>query len=178
MVDIKGLDKARVLKALYDHSHVQGRGVLQAVPEGLVTVEYCAGLLEKQTYFDYLHGRVLKVELSGDEFDGRLYDLDCGEGAAQRAVDSIKEAPEGGEKKELTLEEKQELAKDAVEKVLGILEELPPDSLFAASMALRMILGGGTGMGMLSGIIGMSGPFMKPMGGPIERPFPFKGRFG
>ncbi len=24
MVDIKGLDKARVLKALYDHSHVQG----------------------------------------------------------------------------------------------------------------------------------------------------------
>ena len=26
MVNIKGLDKARVLKSLYDHSHVQGSG--------------------------------------------------------------------------------------------------------------------------------------------------------
>ena len=74
MVDIKGLDKARVLKALYDHSHVQGSGFLQAVPDGVVTVEYCAGLLAKHSYFDYLHGRVLKVDLSGDEFDERLYD--------------------------------------------------------------------------------------------------------
>lgn len=87
MVDIKGLDKARVLKALYDHSHVQGSGFLQAVPDGVVTVEYCAGLLAKHSYFDYLHGRVLKVDLSGDEFDERLYDRDCGKGAAQRAVD-------------------------------------------------------------------------------------------
>ena len=28
MVDIKGLDKARVLKALYEHSHVQGERIL------------------------------------------------------------------------------------------------------------------------------------------------------
>lgn len=48
MVNIKGLDKARVLKSLYDHSHVQGSGFLQAVPDGVVTVEHCAGLLEKQ----------------------------------------------------------------------------------------------------------------------------------
>ncbi len=95
MVDIKGLDKARVLKALYDHSHTQGLGAMRA--SGPITVEHCAELLEKQTYFDYLYGRVLKVDLSGDEFDERLYDRDCGEGAAQRAVDSIKGAPEGGE---------------------------------------------------------------------------------
>ena len=108
MVDIKGLDKARVLKALYDHSHVQGSGFLQAVPDGVVTVEHCAELLAKYSYFDYLHGRVLKVDLSGDEFDERLYDRDCGEGAAQKAVDSVraerensgdadKGEPEGGE---------------------------------------------------------------------------------
>ena len=96
MVDIKGLDKARVLKALYDHSHVQGSGFLQAVPDGVVTVEYCAGLLAKHSYFDYLHGRVLKVDLSGDEFDERLYDRDCGEGAAQRAVDSVRAEKESG----------------------------------------------------------------------------------
>lgn len=80
MVDIKGLDKAKVLKALYDHSHAQGFGLLQTVPGGVVTVDHCAGLLKNQTYFDYMHGRVLKVDLSGDEFDERLYDRDCGEG--------------------------------------------------------------------------------------------------
>ena len=89
MVNIKGMSKAKVLKALYDHSHIQGLGFLQAVPEGTVTVEHCEELLKHDTYFDYLYGKVLKVDLSGDKFDERLYDLDCGEGAAQRAVDSV-----------------------------------------------------------------------------------------
>lgn len=90
MIDIRGLNKAEVLKALYDHSHVQGMGFLQAVPAGFVTVRRCQSLLKEQTYFDYLYGRVLKVDLSGDEFDERLYDRDCGEGAAKRAVDSLR----------------------------------------------------------------------------------------
>ena len=183
MVDIKGLDKARVLKALYDHSHVQGSGFLQAVPEGVVTVEHCAGLLEKQTYFDYLHGRVLKVELSGDEFDERLYDRDCGEGAAQRAVDSIKGAPEDGkdankeadgEKKEPTLEEQVEMTEEAVHKILEILEGLPSASRAVASLTLKMALSGPT-MGGMAGLLMMGGPFSpsalfrsveKPMGWP------------
>ena len=90
MVNIKGLDKARVLKALYEHSHVQGSCFLQAVPDGVVTVEHCEMLLGSQTYFDHLYGRVMKVALYGDEFDERLYDRDCGEGAAQRAVDFVR----------------------------------------------------------------------------------------
>lgn len=196
MVDIKGLDKARVLKALYDHSHVQGSGFLQAVPEGVVTVEHCAGLLEKQTYFDYLHGRVLKVELSGDEFDECLYDRDCGEGAAQRAVDSIKGAPEDkdatkeadGEKKEPTMEEKMKLTKEAVGKIIDILTELPPDVAVAASVLLKTMLPGPS-MGGMAGLLMMGGPLTQPplrrfdIRGPKERdimssPFPFKGRFG
>jgi hypothetical protein len=92
MIDIKGLDKAAVLKALYDHSHVQGMGFMQAAPEGYVTVERCRMLLENTgyPYFDYLYGKVLKVDLSKDEFDERLYDRDCGPGAAQRAIDSLR----------------------------------------------------------------------------------------
>jgi len=90
MVNIEGKSKAKVLKALYDHSHVQGMGFLQAVPEGTVTIEHCEKLLKETTYFDYLYGRVLKVDLSGNEFEERLYDRDCGRGAAQRAVDSVK----------------------------------------------------------------------------------------
>ena len=81
--------------------------------------------------------------LSGDEFDERLYDRDCGEGAAQRAVDSIKGAPEGGEdtakeadgeKKEPSLEEQAEMTKEAVHKILEILEGLPSASRAAASL--------------------------------------------
>ncbi len=94
MVDIKGLDKALVLKALYEQSHAQGLGGL--VHAGVPTLEYFAGLLERETYFDYVGGRVLKVDLSGDEFDERLYNRDCGEGAAQRAVDSVRAEQKSG----------------------------------------------------------------------------------
>ena len=198
MVDIKGLDKARVLKALYDHSHVQGSGFLQAVPDGVVTVEYCAGLLAKHSYFDYLHGRVLKVDLSGDEFDERLYDRDCDEGAAQRAVDSVRAEKESGkntagnadgEKKELSMEEKVELSRVTIIKILEILEELPPDVGATTCTMLKTMLPGPS-MGGLVGLM-MGGPFEPPMGGflgmktsvhiadELDRaPFPFKGRFG
>ena len=198
MVDIKGLDKARVLKALYDHSHVQGSGFLQAVPDGVVTVEHCAELLAKYSYFDYLHGRVLKVDLSGDEFDERLYDRDCGEGAAQRAVDSVRAEKESGkntagnadgEKKELSMEEKVELSRVTIIKILEILEELPPDVGATTCTMLKTMLPGPS-MGGLVGLM-MGGPFEPPMGGflgmktsvhiadELDRaPFPFKGRFG
>ena len=145
MVSIKGLDKAKVLKALYDNSHVQGMGFMHAVPEGVVTVRRCRELLEMNTYYECLFGRVLKVDLSGDEFDERLYDRDCGEGAAQRAVDSVareQAQKDSGAKKEKSTEEKAESAKQAVVKILDILTELPPDEYYAATMYLkRFVLG-------------------------------------
>ncbi|NBI10807.1 hypothetical protein D1641_12400 [Colidextribacter sp. OB.20] len=183
MVDIKGLDKARVLKALYDHSHVQGLGFMHAAEEGAVTVESCAKLLEKYTQYDYLHGRVLKVDLSGDEFDERLYDRDCGEGAAQRAVDSVRAEQEGsgdaakgadGEKKELSMEEKAELSRVTIIKILEILEELPPDVGATTCTILKTMLPGQS-MGGLVGLM-MGGPFAPPMGWPTGTGP--RGRFG
>lgn len=94
MIDIKGLDKAEVLKALYDNSHVKGMGFLQAVPAGTVTVDHCRELLKQSTYFDYLYGRVLKVDLSGDKFDERLYERDNGFGSAGRAITPLLGRPE------------------------------------------------------------------------------------
>ena len=58
MIDIKGLDKAEVLKALYDSSHVQGMGFLQTVPEGTVTVQHCRELLK--------HGHLLRLLVRTD----------------------------------------------------------------------------------------------------------------
>ena len=183
MVDIKGLDKAKVLKALYDHSHVQGLGFMHAAEEGTVTAESCAELLEKYTQFDYLHGRVLKVDLSGDEFDERLYDRDCGAGAAQRAVDSIRDETEG-EKKEPSLEEQAEMTKEAVHKIMDILKELPPASYAVACMTLKMVLGPVPSMGGLTGLLMMGGQFAPPLFKSVEMPMGWPtgmgphGRFG
>ena len=94
MINIKGMDKAKVLAALYNHSIVQGLGVLQARP-GDMTVADARRLIEDgkkrgSLYFDYVYGRVLKVDLSRDnEFDERLYDRDLGDGAAWAAIASI-----------------------------------------------------------------------------------------
>ncbi len=98
VIDIKGLDKAEVLLALYNGSHCQGLGFLQAINTYTLEdakrdykehIEYFNG------YFDYLHGRVLKVDLSGDSFDSWLYDRDCGEGAAARAIDELRRQNDG-----------------------------------------------------------------------------------
>ena len=90
MIDIRGLNKADVLKVLYNHSRVQGMGFWQATGRDMTTEE-AAELLKTYTYFDYLYGKVMKVDLSSDDgFDEWLYDRDNGTGAAQRAIDSIK----------------------------------------------------------------------------------------
>lgn len=87
MIDIKNKDKAAVLAALYNASRPLGMGFLQA-RDGDMTVEQARALIDSgQTYFDYLHGRVMKVHLVGDELDPRLYDRDNGAGAAERALE-------------------------------------------------------------------------------------------
>jgi hypothetical protein len=63
MVDINGLDKAEVLASFQPG---------------------------EQVYFDYLRGRVMKVDLSKDAFDPWLYDRDNGAGAAERAVSRLR----------------------------------------------------------------------------------------
>lgn len=83
------LDKAEVLAALYNASRVQGMGVLQA-KNGLMTTDEARELLKTQTYFDYLHGRVMKVRIEGDELNPRLYDRDLGSGAAAAVIDALR----------------------------------------------------------------------------------------
>ena len=91
MVDISGLNKVDVLYALYNASHVQGLGFIDAVPN--YTYEDCKKDFDasKSKYFDYLHGRVIKVSLADDHWlNPRLYDRDCGEGAAYYAIEALR----------------------------------------------------------------------------------------
>ena len=90
-MNIKGMDKAAVLAALYKHAQTQGLGVLH-YQLGDISLEEARDLLKTQTYFDYLKGRVLKVDLSRDELDERLYDRDNGPGAAAYALADLNKA--------------------------------------------------------------------------------------
>ena len=87
-IDIKGLDKARVLVALYQGSFQQGNGRLHKNIE--LNYEKAQELLKERTYFDYLYGKIMKVELGGDEFDGWLYNRDVGEHSAEFAIDKLR----------------------------------------------------------------------------------------
>ena len=92
MIDISKLDKAAVLAALYNNSKQQGMGFLQVRGRIGMTIDEAKELLtgDDDHYFDYLHGRVMKVDLSGDQLNERLYDRDNGAGAAQQAINTVK----------------------------------------------------------------------------------------
>lgn len=102
-IDIKGLDKAEVLAALYNASKQQGMGFFHSRGGSDMTVEEAQkeielgddhqrkypeiiGKPDSSMYFDYLHGRVMKVAIGKDELDPYGYDRDNGPGAALRAL--------------------------------------------------------------------------------------------
>lgn len=86
MLQIK--DKARALKALYNASKPLGLGALQFDPNPMTDAEAKQIIDSGQTYFDYLKGRVMKVNLEGDLLDPRLFDRDNGQGAAENALNA------------------------------------------------------------------------------------------
>lgn len=88
-ISITGLDKAAVLAALYDNAQPLGLGFLQFTPEPM-TLEDARALLSKSHYFDYVKGRVMKVDLSGDDLRPHLYDRDNGKGSAARVIAELR----------------------------------------------------------------------------------------
>ena len=89
MISIEGLDKAKVLAALYNAARPQGLGFLQ-YDEKPMTEEEARELLRGQTYFDYLKGRVMKVDLSGDSLREDMYDRDNGAGSVERILSILR----------------------------------------------------------------------------------------
>jgi hypothetical protein len=89
-VDIKGLDKVKVLQALYNAKAPMGMGMLHYNPEPMADDE-AKRVIEYHTfpadesgpescYFDYVAGRPLKVDIAPDTVSMRLYDREGGEG--------------------------------------------------------------------------------------------------
>lgn len=115
-IDISGVDKGALLAECFNGSSVSGMGVFQAgrgpkvmtYEQGREIIEQALagntaddntvmfpGLKRRRPdlYFDYLFGRPLKIDLTGDEVDSWGYDRDNGgDGALQRLVDKVKSA--------------------------------------------------------------------------------------
>lgn len=92
-INIEGLSKAQVLKALHDGTRAIGMGVLRDLGRDM-TLEEAEALTrgDADLYFDYVAGRPLKVHLNGDSFDPRLYDRDAGEGRAEAVISAVRQA--------------------------------------------------------------------------------------
>ena len=90
-MDIAGLDKAVVLAALYNRARTQGLGILRFTPDDM-TVEEARTILKEnpEMYFDYLKGRVMKVDLSEDDVHTALYNRDNGFEAAEKVIEAIR----------------------------------------------------------------------------------------
>jgi len=94
VVDIRGLDKGAVLKALHDGARPAGMGMLRAVPElslGRARADY-AELIKDGGLIDYYLGRPIKVDLDGDFIDPLFYDRDAGSGAAALVIARLRAA--------------------------------------------------------------------------------------
>ncbi|MFA5333053.1 MAG: hypothetical protein WC376_00985 [Candidatus Nanoarchaeia archaeon] len=85
-MNISKLDKAEVLAALYNASKPQGMGFIQFNPNPMSVNEARQYIETGITYFDYLKGRVMKIDLSSDELLTGLYNRDNGENAAEKVL--------------------------------------------------------------------------------------------
>lgn len=93
-IDITGLSKGQVLAALFNASAPQGMGFLQAAngPQ-VMDLETAEEITREYLVFDYLFGRPLKVDLSGQSFDPMLFDRDNGgNGTAQKIINQLRAA--------------------------------------------------------------------------------------
>ena len=87
-----------------------------------MTREEAQKLLDnKKTYFDYITGRVMKIDLSGEELSVCGYDRDNGQGAAERAIASLRST--GKTDSELVRKVHGSNTRDAVREVKGRLND-------------------------------------------------------
>lgn len=93
IVSIKGLEKGDVLLALWKRSKCQGLSYydLPWGPSPLCHFEIKRRQkLGIPLYFDYYAGKIIKCDITGDEFDSTLYDRDIGGRGSSKGYRSIK----------------------------------------------------------------------------------------
>ena len=93
-IDVSDISPGVLLQCLYCRARVQGLGILHSTSGPLTADEIEEYLADMPQYFDYLKGRVMKVEINGKELSPMLYDRDNGPGEAARAVEDARKIME------------------------------------------------------------------------------------
>ncbi|MET9776180.1 hypothetical protein ABZ023_18300 [Streptomyces sp. NPDC006367] len=90
-IDISGLNKAKVLAALWNNAAPPPAHVTPNPRNFAMTAAEAAEILLREgAGFDYLEDRLLKVNLSDDTFDPRGYDRDNGDGLAAQVITRLR----------------------------------------------------------------------------------------
>ena len=85
-MDISGLDKVELLKALWKRQKTLG----WCAHHGLPPFDVDRVTEQLKEYIDYWNGKCIKMNLSGNTVDAWCYDRDAGEGACQEGVDALR----------------------------------------------------------------------------------------
>jgi hypothetical protein len=93
MISIVGLEKADVLAALWNNALQPPEWFSRELYSGSTRMsrEQAAAHLEQHDGWDYLDGRLLKMNIGGDSFDPWGYDRDNGAGLAARVIAHLRE---------------------------------------------------------------------------------------
>lgn len=99
IVNIAGIPKHELLAALYNNTFQQGMGFMHSRGAYDMTPDQAKDEIKAATrefrgkteiYFDYLHGRVMKVNIGEDEMTTWGYNRDVGYGAAEKVVAELR----------------------------------------------------------------------------------------
>ena len=89
-INIKGLGKAQLLAALYNNAKLL---IPSAAKPGIMTEEDAQKIIDERnnTKIDYVYGRIMKIDISGDEIDPWGYDRDNGEDTVAQIVKQLRD---------------------------------------------------------------------------------------
>ncbi len=105
-MNISGLSKAKVLAALYNRAQAQGMGLLRYNPTPMTEAMATQVITERgddpaadfvvslggqgRLYFDYVGGRVMKIDITDDEVETDQYNRSNGPNAAEETVAALR----------------------------------------------------------------------------------------
>lgn len=90
-IDIKGIDKVTLLKALWLNAKPAAFFNNELAPDAPKWDEKFAAIAVTK-HIDYFQGRCIKVDLSKDIITHQLYDREWGQGKFEQIVNLLKEA--------------------------------------------------------------------------------------
>lgn len=142
-ISIKGLDKARLLQALFNHSKPMGLGFYALGATTEMTYDEAKKIVsEGKLNFDYVRGRVIHINISGDEINSSQYDRRVGTGAALMVIATLKKGVEVGFEEAKPINKMEKLAAEGkIEEAAAIpsVSVLGLDSMFSKTIRWEAI---------------------------------------